>query len=85
MDGSFHFIPPAGSAGEALVLSFGVGALPTGIALQATPAYYALGAVSDPLAEPIPVLIPLVDTGLLGTDYRFYLPSAGLALPDSPK
>jgi hypothetical protein len=77
MDGSFHFIPPVGSASDALVFSFGLTSLTGGIAGIATPAYYPLAAVSDLLAEPIPVLIPLVDTFLLGTDYRFYIPSAG--------
>ena len=73
MDGSFHFLPPSGTAGDALVFSFGLQGLPTGIALMATPAYYPLAAVSDVLAQPIPVVIPLVDTLLLGTDYRFYV------------
>lgn len=73
MDGSFHFLPPSGTAGDALVFSFGLQGLPSGIALMATPAYYPLAAVSDVLAQPIPVVIPLVDTLLLGTDYRFYV------------
>jgi hypothetical protein len=77
MDGSFHFIAPSGSAGDALVFSFGLTSLTGGIAGVATPAYYPLAAVSDLLAEPIPVLIPLVDTFLLGTDFRFYVPAAG--------
>ncbi len=76
MDGSFHFLPPSGTAGDALVFSFGLSALPTGTALIATPAYYPLAAVSDVLAEPVPVVIGLIDTFLLGTDYRFYLPFA---------
>jgi hypothetical protein len=76
MGGSFHFLPPSGTAGEALVFAFGLSALPTGVALQATPAYYPLAAVSDVLAEPVPVVIGLIDTFLLGTDYRFYLPFA---------
>ena len=80
MDGSFHFIPPEGSAGDALVFSFGLTSLTGGIAGLATPAYYPLAAVSDLLAEPIPVLIPLVDTFLLGTDFRFYVPAAGPSL-----
>jgi len=77
MDGSFHFIAPTGSAGDALVFAFGLTALNGGIAGLATPAYYPLSAVSDLLAEPIPVIIPLVDTFLLGTDFRFYIPVAG--------
>jgi hypothetical protein len=77
MPGSFHFIPPSGSASDALVFSFGLVALNGGIPGIATPAYYPLSAVSDLLAEPIPVLIPLVDTFLLGTDYRFYVEVAG--------
>ena len=43
------------------------------------PAYYPLAAVSDLLAEPVPVVIPLIDTLLLGTDFRFYVPFAGPA------
>jgi hypothetical protein len=81
MDGSFHFLPPSGSAGDALVFSFGLQSLPTGIALLATPAYYPLAAVSDVLAQPIPVVIPLVDTLLLGQDFRFYLNFAAPAVP----
>ena len=79
MGGSLHFVPPGGTAGDALVFSYGFGALPNGIALIATPAYYPLAAVSDPLAQPVPIVIPLVDTLLLGTDYRFYVPDAHLA------
>jgi hypothetical protein len=81
MDGSYHFLPPSGTAGDALVFSFGLQALPTGIALLATPAYYPLAAVSDVLAQPIPVVIPLVDTFLLGQDFRFYLNFAAPAVP----
>ncbi len=77
MDGSFHFIAPTGSAGDAFVFAFGLIALNGGIAGLATPAYYPLGAVSDLLAEPIPVIIPLVDTFLLGQDFRFYIAAAG--------
>lgn len=78
MDGSFHFIAPSGSADEALVFSFGLLVMPNGgIAQSAPPAYYPLATVSDPLAEPIPVLIPLIDTALLGGDFRFYLLNAG--------
>ncbi|HEX5011843.1 MAG TPA: hypothetical protein VFY71_15730 [Planctomycetota bacterium] len=79
MGGSCHFVAPGGTAGDALVFSFGFGALPNGIALMATPAYYPLAAVSDLLAQPVPIVIPLVDTQLLGTDYRFYVPDAHLA------
>ncbi len=80
MDGSFHFIPPSGTAGEALVFAFGLGTIPeTGIALIATPAYYPLAGVSNLLIEPVPVLVPLINTELLGTDYRFYIPAAGLS------
>ena len=77
MDGSFHFIPPLGTAPSALVFSMGYQALPSGIAHVAVPAYYPLASVSDPLVEPEPVLIGLVNTGLLAQDFRFYLPSAG--------
>jgi len=79
MDGSFHFIAPSGSAGDALVFSFGLGAFENGIAIGATPAYYPLAAVSDLVAEPVPVVIQLIDTQLLGSDYRFYVPFADLA------
>jgi len=79
MGDSYHFVPPGGTAGDALVFSYGFGALPNGIALMATPAYYPLAAVSDLLAQPVPIVIPLVDTLLLGTDYRFYVPDAHLA------
>lgn len=79
MDGSFHFLPPAGTAGDALVFSFGLGALPNGTALLATPAYFPLSGVSDLLSQPVPVVIGLIDTFLLGTDFRFYLPHASVA------
>jgi hypothetical protein len=77
MDGSFQFVAPGGSAGEALVFSFGLDVTPGGMAQTAPPAYYALSAVSNPLAEPIPTIIPLVDTQLLGPDFRFYVLAAG--------
>lgn len=79
MDGSFHFLPPAGTAGDALVFSFGLSATPNGTALLATPAYFALAGVSDQLSQPVPVVIGLIDTFLLGTDFRFYLPYATVA------
>ncbi len=84
MDGSFHFVPPTPSASDALVFSFGYKALPNGIAHVATPAYYSLGAVSDPIIEPKPILLPLVATALLGLDYRYYIPSAGLFVDQTP-
>jgi len=78
MDGSFQFVAPSGSADEALVFSFGLDVAPGGaVAQTAPPAYYALSAVSNPLAEPIPTIIPLVDTLLLGADFRFYVLAAG--------
>jgi hypothetical protein len=78
MDGSFQFIGPSGSADEALAFAFGLDVTPqSGVAQTAPPAYYSLSAVSDPLAEPIPVVIPLIDTGLLGADFRFYVLAAG--------
>ena len=83
MDGSFHFVAPTVDTTDALVLSFGYQALPNGIAHVATPAYYSLGPVSDPDIEPKPILLPLVDTALLGLDYRFYIPSAGLYVDEA--
>jgi len=80
MGGSFHFIQPVGNAGEALIFAFGLGSGPNGIADVATPAYYPLAGVSNPLIEPVPTLIPLVDTSILGGDYRFYIPTAGPSL-----
>jgi hypothetical protein len=78
MDGSLHIVPPAGGAGEGLVFAFGLAALPTfGTAQIAVPAYYPLTSVSNTLAEPIPTVIPLIDTFLLGADFRFYVPYAG--------
>jgi hypothetical protein len=78
MDGSLHIVPPEGSAGEGLVFCFGLVAQPTyGVAQIAAPAYYPLSSVSDTLAEPIPVVIPLIDTLLLGADFRFYVTWAG--------
>lgn len=92
MDGSVHFIPPVGSASAALVFSLGFDVLrvpptpdvvdendfiPSGIAQIATPVYYSLASVSDPVTEPTPLLIPLLDTLAFGLDYRFYVPSAG--------
>ena len=77
MDGSFQFVAPSGSADEALVFSFGLDVTPGGIAHTAPPAYYALSAVSNPFAEPIPTIIPLIDTLLLGSDFRFYVLAAG--------
>lgn len=77
MDGSFQFVAPSGSADEALVFSFGLDVTPGGMAQTAPPAYYALSAVSNPLAEPIPTIIPLIDTQLLGPDFRFYVLAAG--------
>jgi hypothetical protein len=79
MGGSFHFLPANDTAGDALVFAYGFGSLPNGISLMATPAYYPLAAVSDLLAQPVPIVIPLVDTLLLGNDYRFYVPDARLA------
>lgn len=82
MDGSFQFIAPSGNAGEALVMSLGIVALPdTGIANFAAPIFYPLAAVSNPIAEPIPVLVPLISTALLGNDFRFYLPAAAPLTP----
>ena len=48
-----------------------------------TPLYYPLGTVSDPVIEPEPVVIPIVDTFLFGLDYRFAIPAAGpyVAIP----
>ncbi|HZM00559.1 MAG TPA: hypothetical protein VFD43_09945 [Planctomycetota bacterium] len=78
MDGSFHFVAPSAGADEALVFAFGLAAMPkSGVAQTAPPAYYSLAAVSDPLAEPVPVIIPLVDTALLGGDFRFAVLTAG--------
>lgn len=90
MDGSVHFIPPVGSASSALVFSLGFdvvfippygdefpGQVASGIAQIATPIYYSLASVSDPVTEPTPLLIPLVDTLQFGLNYRFYVPSAG--------
>ncbi len=88
MDGSVHFIPAVGGASSALVFSLGFQVLrvpafeggpliTTGIAQVATPIYYSLASVSDPVTEPTPLLIPLVDTLQYGFNYRFYVPSAG--------
>jgi len=78
MDGSFQFIAPSGGTDEALAFAFGLAVTPQGgVAQTAPPAYYSLSAVSDPLAEPIPVVIPLIDTALLGADFRFYVLAAG--------
>jgi hypothetical protein len=83
MDGSLHIVPPQGGAGEGLVLGFGLTALPSlGTAHVAVPAYYPLATVSNPLAEPIPVVIPLIDTLLLGADFRFYVPFAAPSQSD---
>ncbi len=74
MDGSLAFVPATGSAGDAMVFAFGLQSLqPFGIAQICAPTYYPLATVSDPLIEPIPVTIPITDTLLLGSDFRFYL------------
>jgi hypothetical protein len=78
MDGSLVIVPPQGNAGEGLVFCFGLVAQPTfGTAHISAPAYYPLASVSNSLAEPIPIVIPLIDTLLLGADFRFYITYAG--------
>jgi len=81
MDGSFHFVPPVGNAADALVFTFGGTALDNGIANFAPPAYYPLANVSNELNEPVPVIIALADTALLGLNFRFYLLGAGASTP----
>lgn len=82
MDGSVHFLPsdPITGAGTALVFSFGLTADPlTGVAQASVPVYYPLANLANPVAEPNPLLIPLVDIVGLGPSFRLYVPSAGLS------
>lgn len=79
VDGSIHFIPATESAGEAVVFAAGSTVLENslGTATNTSAVYYPLANVSDPLAEPVPVLIPLLSANGLGAGYRLYLLSAG--------
>ncbi len=80
MDGSFHFVPASGNAPPGLVLGFGLSAVPPyGIAQTCAPTLYPLSTLTNLLAEPIPITIPLVDTIELSAAFRFYVPSAGLS------
>jgi hypothetical protein len=86
MDGSFRFMPPAGTAPSALVFAFGLfvqAGDPFGIAQTCAPTYYPLASVGDPIAEPIAVTLPLVDTAPLGLDFRFYVANA-IPFPGDP-
>jgi hypothetical protein len=77
MDGSFHFLPPSGNAPTALILVLGFSSLePFGIAQTAAPGYYPLSAVSDPVTEPIPIVLAITDTISLPNDFRFYVVNA---------
>jgi hypothetical protein len=79
MDGSFQFLPPAGTAPSALVFAFGLFVQPGdpfAIAQTCAPTYYPLASVGDPITEPIAVTLPLVDTAPLGLDFRFYVGNA---------
>ena len=86
MDGSFRFLPPAGTAPSALVFAFGLfvqAGDPFAIAQTCAPTYYPLASVGDPIAEPIAVTLPLVDTAPLGLDFRFYVANA-IPFPGTP-
>ncbi len=78
VDGSLHFIPPTSGAGEALVFSAGNSVFEGsfGTAQNTSTVYTPLANVSDPVAEPLPLLIPLLSTNNLGAGYRIYVLSA---------
>ena len=78
MDGSLHFIPPTEGAGDALVFSAGVNVLngSFGQAVNAATVYYPLVNLSDPAAEPLPLLLPVLDTNNLGVGHRIFVVSA---------
>ena len=73
------FIPPTSGAGEAVIFAAGFNVVPDslGIAQNTSSVYYPLATVSDPLAEPVPVLTPILSTFGLGFGHRIYLLSAG--------
>jgi hypothetical protein len=79
VDGSIHFVPPTGGAGDALIFSAGSSVVPGsfGVALDTSTVYSPLVNLSDPLLEPIPVLVPLLDTNNLGMGYQVFVVSAG--------
>ena len=79
VDGSIHFVPPTGGAGDALIFSAGSSVVPGsfGIALDTSTVYSPLVNLSDPLLEPVPVLVPLLDTNNLGMGYQVFVVSAG--------
>ncbi|MFT7462515.1 MAG: hypothetical protein ACI9EF_000855 [Pseudohongiellaceae bacterium] len=87
MAGSFFFLPPSSSqqppqwnAGGALIFAMGDSVdSDSGVATQTAVVYYPLANVSDTLAEPIPTLLPLLNSAPLGPNYRIYLTSAGLS------
>ena len=83
VDGSIHFVPATDGAGDAVVFSAGSSLVPGafGIPLNTATVYAPLVNLSDPLAEPIPLLIPVLDTFNLGDGYQVYVVSAG-AHPD---
>ncbi|RKY22396.1 MAG: hypothetical protein DRQ55_01165 [Planctomycetota bacterium] len=78
MDGSFHFIPPGNGVTDALVFSMGDTSDPlTGLARNTLPVYLSLANLTEVLLEPIPLLIALIDNDDIGSNYRFYILSAG--------
>ncbi len=79
VDGSIHFIPPTATAGDAAIFSAGSKVLSDslGVATDVSTVYAPLANISNPLVEPVPLLIPILSTFGLGVGNRIYLLSAG--------
>ena len=82
VDGSVHFIPPTSGSGDAVIFAAGSSVVGDsfGVAQNTSSVYYSLANVSDPVAEPVPTLIPVLSTNSLGVNYRIYLLSAGASV-----
>jgi hypothetical protein len=78
MDGSFHWIPPGNGVVDALVFSVGPDSDPaTGLARDTLPVYLSMANITDVLLEPDPLVIALINNIDIGSDFRFYVLSAG--------
>jgi hypothetical protein len=84
MDGSFHFVAPTGGAGDGLIFAAGLSTVngSEGIAEGTAVVYYPLENLSDVLAEPVPLLIPILDTFALGPLHRLYITGASVSVDE---